>query len=167
MKTHVIAPSCKQLFYSVLILGAASLTSCKKESTGDEAITSEEAAEVMSQSVTDENEGAAAYFEGNASASASASDSSGYIINETITRSGKIVSKLRRRLTFTKEATLKAVRVIVNKTTHRIVSGTIEIVIKGTNSAGGTFYYTGNFTFHGNGNGTLVLQNGQSFDLHW
>lgn len=167
MKTHVIAPSCKQLFYSVLILGAATLTSCKKETAGEEAITSEEAAEVMSEAVTNENDGAAAYFEGNASVSASESDSSGYIINQTIVRSGMIVSKLRRRLTFTKEATLKAIHVVVHKTTRRIVSGTIEIVIKGTNSAGGTFYYTGKFTFYGNGNGILVLQNGQSFNIHW
>ena len=36
----------------------------------------------------------------------------------------------------------------------------MEIIIKGTNSQGGTFYYTGILTFHGNGNGTLVLENG-------
>jgi hypothetical protein len=168
MKTHVIAPSCKKLFYFLMVLGIVAFTSCKKETAGgsEEAMTSDEAAEAMSQSVTSEDDGIAAYLEASATANASGSDSS-YIVNETFVRSGKFVSKLRRKLIFTRHTTMKAIRVVINHVTKKIVSGTIEFVIKGTNSAGSTFYYTGTFTFHGNSSGTLVLQNGQTFNFQW
>ncbi len=157
MKTHVIAPSCKQLFYFLLIFAVTAFTSCKKESTSeDPAITSEEAAEIMTESVTQQNDGIVTEIQSDATVSAS--DSSYCTINKTYVRVGTIISRLHRKLHFTRETTFKLINVVVNKTTRAIVSGSIELVIKGTNSAGRTFYYTGTLTFNGNSTGTWCFK---------
>jgi hypothetical protein len=150
-----------------MVIGVTTFTSCKKETQSEEAMTSDEASEAMSESVTSENDGIAAYLEGSATVTASGSDSSETIVNETFVRTGRIVSKLKRKLTFTRQTTLRVINVVINRAAKKIVSGTIEIVMSGTNSAGGTFYYTGTFTFHGNSSGTLVLKNGQTFNIQW
>lgn len=167
MKT-VIAPVCSKLVLILSVLCITIFTSCKKESNSEEAMNDEEAAEVMSQSVTDENNGAVTSLENEMSGTYNGSDSAEITIRDSVfIRTGTVVSKLRRKLTFTREATFRAINVVVNRAQRMIVSGAMEITIKGTNSQGGTFYYTGILTFHGNGNGTLVLQNGQTLFLQW
>ena len=167
MKT-VIAPLCSKLFLFFLVIITTVFTSCKKESESEQAMTSEEAAEVMSQSVTDENNGAITSLENETSGTYNGSDSAEITIRDSVfIHTGSVVSKLRRKLKFTREARFRDIRIVINRAHRMIVSGAIEITIKGTNSQGGTFYYTGILTFHGNGNGTLVLQNGQTFHLHW
>lgn len=165
MKTLVITPSCKQLFFALMI-GVLSFSSCKKETEEEPAMTSEEAEDAMSESVTEDEEGFVAYFEGHASVTAE-TGSTEAVFNETVTRTGTFLSRLRAQLIFTAETTFKAVNITVDKTTKKIKSGTAQIIMKGTNSVGGAFYYTGTLTFHGNSNGTLVLQNGQSLDIQW
>lgn len=167
MKTIVNALSCTKATFALLILAATSFTSCKKDNVSNEGMTSEEAAEVMSEAVVSENDGAIAYFEGHASLTATTSDSTHCLFNETFTRTGTFVSSLERKLTYTRKATFRVANLLVERLTKTIVSGTMEIIVEGTNSAGETFYYTGNFTFESNSRGTLVLQNGQSFSVQW
>ena len=165
MKTVTI-PLCPKLLLMVAMLGVLAFASCRKE--GVQAITSEEAAEVISQSVTDEESGAITSLESEASGSDNGTDSAEFVINDSVfISSGKVVSTLRRKLTFTRETTFRALKVVVNRAHSMIVSGNLEITIQGTNSEGAAFYYTGILTFHGNNNGTLVLQDGQTFKLRW
>lgn len=71
MKIHVNAPSCKQLTTLLAIAGVTTFTSCQKESSGDEeAITTQEVADVMSESVTPESGGVVAQVESSSQISA-------------------------------------------------------------------------------------------------
>jgi hypothetical protein len=165
MNTHVNPRALKALIFPAIFSAMAFFTSCSKDTQSDQAITSDEAAEVMSKSVTPESDGIVADIE--SSSSVTTSDSSVWVVNRTFTRTGVFISQTGRRLTLTREAIIKAINVVVDRTTKKIISGTAELIVKGTNSAGRSFYYTGTLTFKGNGNGTLVLNSGQTFYLHW
>jgi hypothetical protein len=158
----------KSLFSTLMLLASiTTLISCKKENAEDTYLTSEEAAEVMSHSVSDQNDGVVAHVEGHAWLSVSGSDSTQCIFNETLVRTGFFVSQLQRKITFMKDVTLKMVNVTVDRATKKIVTGSVEILVKGTTETGRSFTYAGTLTFKGNNQGTLLLQNGQATNLQW
>jgi hypothetical protein len=163
MNTHANPRALKALIYSAIFSGMAFFTSCSKNTAAEQSITSDEAAEVMTNDVTPANGGIVAEIESNTSVTAD----SVFVVNKTFTRTGIFISQTGRRLTITREAIVKAIDVVIDKTTKKIISGSAELIVKGTNSAGRSFYYTGSLTFEGNGKGTLVLKNGQTFYLHW
>jgi hypothetical protein len=66
-----------------------------------------------------------------------------------------------------KDVTLKMVNVTVDRATKKIVTGSVEILVKGTTETGRSFTYVGTLTFKGNNQGTLLLQNGQATNLQW
>jgi hypothetical protein len=158
----------KSLFSTLMLLASiTTFISCKKENAEDTYLTSEEAAEVMSHSVSDQNDGVVAHVEGHAWLSVSGSDSTQCVFNETLVRTGLFVSQLQRKLTFMKDVTLKMVNVTVDRATKKIVTGSVEILVKGTTETGRSFTYAGTLTFKGNNQGTLLLQNGQAINLQW
>ena len=134
----------KSLFSTLMLLASiTTFISCKKENAEDTYLTSEEAAEVMSHSVSDQNDGVVAHAEGHAWLSVSGSDSTQCVFNETLVRTGLFVSQLQRKLTFMKDVTLKMVNVTVDRATKKIVTGSVEILVKGTTETGRSFTYAG------------------------
>jgi hypothetical protein len=86
--------------------------------------------------------------------------------NMTYTRSETIVSKTGAKNTFTDKFTWNSTNILVNNTTHIIMSGTATVGLQVTVS-GQVSTYNGTITFSGNNQASLVLNSGKSYPLAW
>jgi hypothetical protein len=93
--------------------------------------------------------------------------SSQYIFNQTYTRDGSQVSKVRNKRSFSSKISIVSSNIVVDKSTQQIVSGTASVSISGAGSDGRSFSYSGTITFLGNKQATLVLGNGNTYTIQW
>lgn len=90
-----------------------------------------------------------------------------YVFNTAYIRVGSQTSKVRNELTFTSTINIQSSNLTIDKSTQQIVSGTATVSIVGAASNGRSFNYSGNITFLGNKQATLVLGNGNSYSIIW
>jgi hypothetical protein len=81
-------------------------------------------------------------------------------------RAETIVAATGAKNTFTDKFTWNSTNIVVNNTTHIIMSGTATVVLQITVS-GQISTYNGTITFSGNNQATLVLNSGKSYPLVW
>ncbi len=93
--------------------------------------------------------------------------SSQYTFNQSYTRKGSQVSKIRNQNSFTSTATLTSTDIKVDKGTKKIASGTASINITGASTSGNSFSYNGSITFLGNNTATVLLNSGTSYTIQW
>lgn len=77
-----------------------------------------------------------------------------------------IVSNTGAKNTFTDKFTWNSTNIVINNTTHIIMSGTVAVGLLVTVS-GQVSSYNGTITFSGNNQGTLVLNSGKTYPLKW
>ncbi|GJM33037.1 MAG: hypothetical protein DHS20C18_20380 [Saprospiraceae bacterium] len=87
-----------------------------------------------------------------------------YVINGVYSRQGNQESKVRNRLTFTSSVEFDLSDLVVDKDIYRILSGTATFTISGTSSGGGSFQYSGEIIFLGDGMATITL-NGHTYTV--
>ncbi|MDI1255967.1 MAG: hypothetical protein PSV16_07680 [Flavobacterium sp.] len=87
------------------------------------------------------------------------------LFNGSYVRTGTQVSKVRNQNTFSSTLTYSLNDIVVNKTTHQIVSGTATVVFTGVSSTGNQYTYNGAITFNGDTTATLVI-NGNSYTIN-
>jgi len=85
-------------------------------------------------------------------------------LNGSYERSGSYETDFRNARTFSSELTLDIQQLTISKETHQITGGLATFDISGTTTDGGTFSYTGQITFLGNGQAQVEL-NGATFDI--
>lgn len=90
-----------------------------------------------------------------------------YIFNQTYSRNGSQVSKVRNKRSFTSTINITSSNITVNKSTGEIISGAATVTVSGAGSGGDSFNYTGTLTFLGNKQATLVLGNGNTYSIQW
>ncbi len=87
--------------------------------------------------------------------------------NQTYTRNGTQQSHIRQQRQITSQLVITSSAVIVNKATQKITSGTATLQFTGQVVGGASVSYGGTLTFLGNNTGTLVLNNGNTYNLNW
>lgn len=94
-------------------------------------------------------------------------DSTFYVVSNSYTRTGTSQSLTGSKKAFKSTITINSSNMKLNKTTGQIVSGTATVRINGTfNNGGDVFQKTGQFTFSGNGSGSLELD-GSKYTVAW
>ena len=92
------------------------------------------------------------------------SQSTDYMLNGTLTRTGTHTSKVRNRYTYTCDMTVTVTNLTVSKTSYQITGGTGTVTMTGTVSNGNAYTYNGAIVFHGGGSATLTI-NGNTYDI--
>jgi hypothetical protein len=90
-----------------------------------------------------------------------------YVFNASYIRSGSETSKARNQYTFTSNVNIQSTNLTIDKSTQQIVSGTATVSISGASSSGKAFSYSGTITFSGGKQATLVLGNGNTYQITW
>jgi hypothetical protein len=90
-----------------------------------------------------------------------------YVFNASYIRSGSETSKVRNQYTFTSNINIQSTNLTIDKSTQQIVSGTGTVSISGAASNGKAFSYSGTITFSGGKQATLVLGNGNTYQITW
>ncbi|HJU45206.1 MAG TPA: hypothetical protein VJ647_00415 [Chitinophagaceae bacterium] len=88
-------------------------------------------------------------------------------VDVTYNRYGTKQFKNGRQLSFNSLITLTASDVVVDKITQKIVSGTADIEIVGTDNRFKSFTYSGTLTFTGNNTGILTFASGHTVNISW
>jgi hypothetical protein len=104
---------------------------------------------------------------GNMTVTGYGSSSSEYTANITFERDGSDQSKVFHKNSFTSKTTITSDNIKIDKTTALITSGAATVNIKGSSTNGLSFSYGGTLTFNGNKTGTLLLDNGTSYNISW
>jgi hypothetical protein len=92
-------------------------------------------------------------------------NSTNAIINGSYQRNGTQVSKVRNKNSFKSTINYTTTNINVDKTSHKIVSGSSTVNFVGTSSTGNQFTYNGTITFNGNDMATLVI-NGNTYTIN-
>jgi len=87
------------------------------------------------------------------------------LFNGNYVRNGTQVSKIRNQSTFSSTLTYSLSNIAVNKTTHKIASGSATVTFVGVASTGNQYTYNGTITFNGNDTATLVI-NGNTYNIN-
>jgi hypothetical protein len=87
------------------------------------------------------------------------------LFNGSYVRNGTQVSKVRNHNTFSSTLTYSLGNIAVNKTTHKIASGTATVSFTGVSSTGNHYTFNGTITFNGNDTATLVI-NGNTYTIN-
>lgn len=90
-----------------------------------------------------------------------------YIINMDYVRNGTQQSSVGLHRSFSSTITIISTDLTVDKTTHKIVSGTSAVLFTATGSGGKTFSRSGTLSFLGNSKATILLSNGRTFSIRW
>jgi len=87
------------------------------------------------------------------------------LFNGSYVRTGTQVSKVRNQNTFSSTLTYSLSNIAVDKTTHKIASGSAAVAFTGVSSTGNQYTYNGAITFNGDNTATLVI-NGNTYTIN-
>lgn len=87
-----------------------------------------------------------------------------YLVEIDYLRNGTHESKIGNENSFSSTITSSCNNMLVDKSTLKITSGTMNISINGSTSGGVTFSYSGVVVFLGNGAATITLSNGSVYN---
>lgn len=87
------------------------------------------------------------------------------LFNGSYIRTGTQISKVRNQNTFSSTLTYALDNIAVNKTTHKIVSGSATVAFSGVSATGNQYNYNGTITFNGDATATLVI-NGNTYTIN-
>ena len=90
-----------------------------------------------------------------------------YTIAAIYSRMGTQTSKVGSRKSFDYDFSFNTANIQINKNTNQISSGVANVTISGTSRDNVDFSYSGTITFNGNQTATLVLDNGNTYELDW
>lgn len=90
-----------------------------------------------------------------------------YVFTQTYIRNGSENSKVRNKIGFTSNITIKTTNLTVDKNSGLILSGAASVSISGSATNGKSFSYSGTLTFSGNKQATLDLGNGNTYTISW
>lgn len=93
--------------------------------------------------------------------------SANWEISQKYDATGKLDSKKADFPSYSSEIHYESSDIKVNKTTHKIISGTAAVKISGKDSKGTAFNYQGIITFKGDNKATYIVTGGGAFELQW
>lgn len=88
-----------------------------------------------------------------------------YLADVSYTKIGTHESKIGNNNSFTSTVIVNSPDVLIDKSTLRISSGTMNITLSGSTSAGTTFSFNGVIVFLGNGEASITLSNGNVYNV--
>ena len=90
--------------------------------------------------------------------------SSEYSFNGSLNRSGTHTSKVRNKYTFNTSLSITSSNVMIDKTTHKIVSGSGSVTLTCDVVDGGSYDFSGSIVYHANETATLTI-NGNTYTI--
>jgi len=89
-----------------------------------------------------------------------------FVINGEYKRQGSFTSKVGNKASGNSDIDIVVTNLLLSKPGRHIVSGTATITVTGSTSKGGSFSYTGNLLFNGDGTATLTVTGGASYVIN-
>ncbi len=90
-----------------------------------------------------------------------------WIYNANHTRNGLIQSNIGNQNSMTTNLVYGSTDIVVSKSTEQIVSGTFEVDFTATLPNGNTVIRGATVVFNGNQTATVILENGNTFEVSW